>query len=77
MGVLRLAWDRAAMEKPSACSMRISSWQMSAWRSWGYSSESMPMRIQCSAWELMERLSAALATRRFSCICSEILTMPM
>src|SRR5690606_1972577 len=37
----------------------------------------MPMRIQCSAWALIERLSAPLASRRFSCMSSEIVTMPM
>jgi hypothetical protein len=37
---------------------------------------SMPMRIQCSACALIERLSALLEMRRFSCMSSEIFTMP-
>src|SRR3990167_4716376 len=37
----------------------------------------MPTRIQCSACALMDRLSAVPATRRFSCIRSEILTIPI
>src|SRR3954470_1178967 len=37
----------------------------------------MPTRSQCSACALMERLSASLASRRLSCMRSEILTMPM
>src|SRR5574343_1137539 len=37
----------------------------------------MPTRSQCSAWALIERHSALLVWRSVSCICSEILTMPM
>src|SRR5690606_33380429 len=37
----------------------------------------MPTRSQCSACALMERLKAELVRRRFSCICSDILTIPM
>src|SRR4051812_46454394 len=37
----------------------------------------MPTRSQCSACELIERLSASLASRRLSCIRSEIFTMPI
>jgi len=36
----------------------------------------MPTRSQCSACALIERLRAALVRRKFSCICSEILTIP-
>src|SRR5690606_10577442 len=41
------------------------------------SSASLPTRSQCSAWALMERLNAPLVRRRLSCVCSEILMIPI
>ncbi|MNZ45711.1 hypothetical protein D3C78_633720 [compost metagenome] len=62
--------------RPPACSARISKRLISLWSRLGCSSASIPMRIQCSAWALIERLSAVLAMRRCSCMASEILTIP-